>query len=164
MKKSDFTIPNMLPVYLTTCKQIVEFGSCTNLSISCKKCPFHDTGLCDDVWGHAKEFIELFKPSITGTMRKSTWEDFERFCEKADPKSVEQNAQQVQKEILCEDDDSKIKSVIHMRASAIQYFQDQMEELQEQLSTTENLLSEAVNEYNETLKLERSEIVLLYEP
>ena len=121
------------------------------MSISCKKCPFHDTGLCNDVWGHAKEFIELFKPSITitGTMRRPTWEDFASFCEKAENqggsmKTVEQIAKEVQ-EMLQTEKEELIQNILYDQEQLVLHRFENLENAQKQLAETTNKRKEMLD-------------------
>ena len=78
-------------------------------------------------------------------------------------KTIEELNQEVLKERLCEDDESKIKAYLHLKHHNIEMCQSNLEEAQSEVELCEHLTSEAINDYNKTLNLEASEIVALYE-
>ena len=60
MKVEDIKIPEgKREQWIAVCNKIIADGNCK--SVVCFSCPFDDTGLCNDEYTSAKEFIEMHK-------------------------------------------------------------------------------------------------------
>ena len=67
-------------------------------------------------------------------------------------KSIEELNQEVLKERLCEDTESKIKAYLHQKHQTTEDCEDNLNETESEVDLCVRLLNESINDCNETIK------------